>query len=75
MLPANLDDLIDIFSFVTWMFYGLTTGALIIMRFTMKDAHREFKVGCEATLRFYLMLVKKQNDSFLRFLSFLHSLY
>ncbi len=38
----NLDGLIDVFSFATWIFYGLSCSALIIMRFTRKDAKRIF---------------------------------
>jgi L-type amino acid transporter 9 len=38
----NLDGLIDVFSFATWIFYGLSCSALIILRYTKKDAKRIF---------------------------------
>ncbi|CAN9506918.1 unnamed protein product [Ophioblennius macclurei] len=44
IIPADINTLINYFSFAQWGFYGLTTLALIVMRFTRKDLHRPLKV-------------------------------
>ncbi|XP_042560129.1 b(0,+)-type amino acid transporter 1-like [Clupea harengus] len=44
VIPADINTLINYFSFAQWAFYGLTALALIVMRFTRKDLHRPVKV-------------------------------
>ncbi|XP_031702543.1 b(0,+)-type amino acid transporter 1 isoform X1 [Anarrhichthys ocellatus] len=44
IIPADINTLINYFSFAQWMFYGLTALALIVMRFTRKELHRPVKV-------------------------------
>ncbi|XP_035009751.1 b(0,+)-type amino acid transporter 1 [Hippoglossus stenolepis] len=44
IVPADINTLINYFSFAQWMFYGLTSLALIVMRFTRKELHRPLKV-------------------------------
>ncbi|XP_058485938.1 b(0,+)-type amino acid transporter 1 [Solea solea] len=44
LIPADINTLINYFSFAQWMFYGLTTLGLIVMRFTRKELHRPVKV-------------------------------
>uniref|UniRef100_A0A3B3ZS47 b(0,+)-type amino acid transporter 1 n=1 Tax=Periophthalmus magnuspinnatus TaxID=409849 RepID=A0A3B3ZS47_9GOBI len=44
ILPADINTLINYFSFAQWFFYGLTAFALIVMRFTRKELHRPVKV-------------------------------
>uniref|UniRef100_A0A672FJI9 b(0,+)-type amino acid transporter 1 n=1 Tax=Salarias fasciatus TaxID=181472 RepID=A0A672FJI9_SALFA len=44
IIPADINTLINYFSFAQWAFYGLTALALIVMRFTRKDLHRPLKV-------------------------------
>ncbi|KAK2854246.1 hypothetical protein Q5P01_006907 [Channa striata] len=44
IMPADINTLINYFSFTQWGFYGLTSLGLIIMRFTKKDLHRPVKV-------------------------------
>ncbi|XP_030622258.1 b(0,+)-type amino acid transporter 1 [Chanos chanos] len=44
ILPADINTLINYFSFAQWIFYGLTALVLIVMRFTRKDLHRPVKV-------------------------------
>ncbi|XP_054893054.1 b(0,+)-type amino acid transporter 1 [Poeciliopsis prolifica] len=44
IIPADINTLINYFSFAQWGFYGLTTLALIVMRFTRKDLDRPVKV-------------------------------
>ncbi|XP_061601114.1 b(0,+)-type amino acid transporter 1 [Cololabis saira] len=44
ILPADINTLINYFSFAQWGFYGLTALALIVMRFTRKELHRPVKV-------------------------------
>ncbi|VDI18884.1 solute carrier family 7 (L-type amino acid transporter), member 9 [Mytilus galloprovincialis] len=44
VLMGDIFALIDFFSFAAWMFYGLTMAALIVMRYTQKDAYRPYKV-------------------------------
>ncbi|CAC5409172.1 SLC7A9 [Mytilus coruscus] len=44
VLMGDIFALIDFFSFAAWMFYGLTMLALIVMRYTQKDAYRPYKV-------------------------------
>ena len=41
---GNISSLIDFFSFVAWLFYGLTFTSLLILRYTMKQATRPYKV-------------------------------
>uniref|UniRef100_A0A3P8VX95 b(0,+)-type amino acid transporter 1 n=1 Tax=Cynoglossus semilaevis TaxID=244447 RepID=A0A3P8VX95_CYNSE len=45
LMPADINSLINYFSFAQWMFYGLTSLGLIVMRFTRKDLHRPVKVS------------------------------
>lgn len=44
IIPADINTLINYFSFAQWGFYGLTSLSLIVMRFTRKDLHRPLKV-------------------------------
>lgn len=44
IIPADIESLIDFFNFSAWIFYGLTMSALIVMRFTRKNAERPYKV-------------------------------
>ena len=44
IIPADINTLINYFSFAQWAFYGLTALALIVMRFTRKEFHRPVKV-------------------------------
>lgn len=44
IIPADINTLINYFSFAQWAFYGLTALALIVMRFTRKELHRPLKV-------------------------------
>ncbi|UJR18649.1 hypothetical protein I4U23_005557 [Adineta vaga] len=43
-IPSDIDDLINYFSFVSWLFRGLTFVAVLCCRFTKRDAHRVIKV-------------------------------
>ncbi|CAF1101483.1 unnamed protein product [Rotaria sp. Silwood1] len=42
--PSNIDDLIDFFSFVAWIFYGLTFVATLCCKFTNRNAERVISV-------------------------------
>ncbi|XP_037800284.1 b(0,+)-type amino acid transporter 1-like [Penaeus monodon] len=44
VIPSDIGSLIDFFSFTAWIFYGGAMLALIIMRRTMKDVPRPYKV-------------------------------
>ncbi|KAI2662560.1 b(0,+)-type amino acid transporter 1 [Labeo rohita] len=44
IMPADINTLINYFSFAQWVFYGLTCLALIVMRFTRKELKRPVKV-------------------------------
>ncbi|KAF5895569.1 B(0,+)-type amino acid transporter 1, partial [Clarias magur] len=44
VIPADINVLINYFSFAQWAFYGLTALSLIVMRFTKKELHRPVKV-------------------------------
>ncbi|KTG31428.1 hypothetical protein cypCar_00002560 [Cyprinus carpio] len=44
IMPADINTLINYFSFAQWAFYGLTCLALIVMRFTRKELQRPVKV-------------------------------
>lgn len=44
IIPGDIEGLIDFFSFTAWIFYGAAMLALIVMRFTKKDAPRPYKV-------------------------------
>ncbi|CAF1257140.1 unnamed protein product, partial [Adineta ricciae] len=43
-IPSDVDGLINYFSFVSWLFRGLTFTAVLCCRFTKRDAHRVIKV-------------------------------
>ncbi|CAF1362772.1 unnamed protein product [Rotaria sp. Silwood1] len=43
-IPSDIDNLINFFSFVSWVFYGLTFVATICCRFTKPNGYRVFKV-------------------------------
>lgn len=45
IIPGDIGSLIDFFSFTSWIFYGMTVLALIVLRFRAKDAKRPYKVG------------------------------
>jgi len=57
LIPADLDALIDIFSFTMWIYYGLTTAALLIMRFTMKNIERVVKIPIVIPIFVFLISV------------------
>ncbi|KAM4614162.1 B(0,+)-type amino acid transporter 1 isoform 1-T2 [Discoglossus pictus] len=44
IIPADINTLINYFSFAVWIFYGLTIAALIVMRYTRKELERPIKV-------------------------------
>ncbi|XP_071970353.1 B(0,+)-type amino acid transporter 1 [Engystomops pustulosus] len=44
IIPADINTLINYFSFAVWLFYGLTICGLVVMRFTKKDMKRPIKV-------------------------------
>lgn len=44
VLMGDIFALIDFFSFAAWLFYGLTMAALLLMRYTQKDAYRPYRV-------------------------------
>lgn len=44
VLMGDIFALIDFFSFAAWTFYGIAMAALIVMRYTKKDAYRPYKV-------------------------------
>ncbi|MGH0115808.1 UNVERIFIED_CONTAM: hypothetical protein FKN15_046993 [Acipenser sinensis] len=61
IIPADINTLINYFSFAGWGFYGATVLALIVMRFTRKDLERPVKVPIfipviVVVLSFYLLL-------------------
>ncbi|XP_038556748.1 b(0,+)-type amino acid transporter 1 isoform X2 [Micropterus salmoides] len=43
IIPADINTLINYFSFAQWVFYGLTALALIVMRFTRRELNRPVK--------------------------------
>ncbi|XP_039619526.1 b(0,+)-type amino acid transporter 1 isoform X2 [Polypterus senegalus] len=44
MIPADIETLINYFSFAVWLSYGATVLSLIVMRFTRKDMKRPVKI-------------------------------
>ncbi|XP_075432474.1 B(0,+)-type amino acid transporter 1 [Ascaphus truei] len=44
IIPADINTLINYFSFAVWIFYGSTIAALVVMRFTRKELNRPIKV-------------------------------
>ncbi|UYV81166.1 SLC7A9 [Cordylochernes scorpioides] len=44
ILLGNINSLIDFFSFTAWIFYGGAMALVIVLRFTMKDTPRPYKV-------------------------------
>ncbi|XP_069113110.1 b(0,+)-type amino acid transporter 1-like [Argopecten irradians] len=57
VIPGNLSELIDFFSFTAWIFYGVTVSTLIVCRYTMKDVERPFKVALPIPILFVLMSI------------------
>jgi len=55
IIPGDIGSLIDFFSFAVWLFYGLTMATLLILRYTMKDEHRPYKVPLIAPI--FVLLV------------------
>jgi len=45
VIPANIGELIDFFSFTAWIFYGGAMVALLVLRKTRPDAYRPYKVS------------------------------
>lgn len=45
LIPGDIGQLIDFFSFAAWLFYALAIVSLFILRWKMKDAHRPIKVS------------------------------
>lgn len=61
IIPADINTLINYFSFAQWAFYGLTALALIVMRFTRKEFERPVRVpiviaGLMVLVSIYLVL-------------------
>ncbi|XP_061881257.1 b(0,+)-type amino acid transporter 1 isoform X2 [Entelurus aequoreus] len=44
IIPADINTLINFFSFAQWFFNGLTISTLIVMRFTRKELKRPVKI-------------------------------
>ncbi|KAM8945995.1 B(0,+)-type amino acid transporter 1 [Pelodytes ibericus] len=44
IIPADINTLINYFSFAVWIFYGATIAGLVVMRFTKKDMKRPIKI-------------------------------
>ncbi|KAK2529944.1 hypothetical protein Q9233_006329 [Columba guinea] len=44
IIPGDINTLINYFSFAVWIFYGLTTLGLIVMRFTKKELKRPIRI-------------------------------
>ncbi|CAL8113068.1 unnamed protein product [Orchesella dallaii] len=41
---SEIEELIDLFGFASWIIYGLAISCVIVLRYTMPDAPRPFKV-------------------------------
>ncbi|XP_036886701.1 B(0,+)-type amino acid transporter 1 [Sturnira hondurensis] len=57
IIPGDINSLVNYFSFAAWFFYGLTTLALIVMRFTRKELERPIKVPIVIPILVTLMSV------------------
>ncbi|XP_077982159.1 b(0,+)-type amino acid transporter 1-like isoform X2 [Glandiceps talaboti] len=44
IIPSDFDALVNYFSFTAWLFYGLVMMALIVLRFTRREAKRPIKI-------------------------------
>lgn len=54
---SNIGTLVDFFSFTTWFFYGLTTAALLVMRYTKRDEERTIKIPIVIPILFLLIAI------------------
>lgn len=54
-LVSNISTLIDFFSFIAWLFYGLTFLSLIVMRWTKPLVPRPFKVSLPIPIAMLLL--------------------
>ena len=52
LIPADVESLIDLFSFTIWLFYSFTFTALIIMRFVKpySEFSRPYKVNVQQVI-------------------------
>jgi L-type amino acid transporter 9 len=44
MIPGDIFSLIDFFSFAAWLFYGATMASVLVLRYTMPNAPRPYRV-------------------------------
>lgn len=44
VIPSNIDELVDFFSFCAWLFYGMSFLSLIVLRRREKELPRPFRV-------------------------------
>uniref|UniRef100_A0A2C9K4Z7 b(0,+)-type amino acid transporter 1 n=1 Tax=Biomphalaria glabrata TaxID=6526 RepID=A0A2C9K4Z7_BIOGL len=44
MIPGDIFSLIDFFSFAAWLFYGATMAAVLILRYSLPDVPRVYRV-------------------------------
>lgn len=51
LLIGNIISLIEFASFLTWLFYGISMVALLVMRYTKRDVKRPFKVNTSLCCR------------------------
>uniref|UniRef100_A0A8W8K936 B(0,+)-type amino acid transporter 1 n=4 Tax=Magallana gigas TaxID=29159 RepID=A0A8W8K936_MAGGI len=73
VLLGDIFALIDFFSFTAWMFYGSTMAALLVLRYTMKDVERPYKVPIILPISvlcvsIYLVIAPIINDPRIEFL-------
>ncbi|XP_022339568.1 b(0,+)-type amino acid transporter 1-like isoform X2 [Crassostrea virginica] len=73
VLMGDIFALIDFFSFTAWMFYGSTMAALLVLRYTMKDVERPYKVPIILPISvlcvsIYLVIAPIINDPRIEFL-------
>ncbi|XP_060075249.1 b(0,+)-type amino acid transporter 1-like [Ylistrum balloti] len=57
LIHGDVESLIDFFSLAALPFYALTTVSLVVLRFTMKDAHRHIKIFLPLPLMFIVCFV------------------
>ncbi|XP_062591735.1 b(0,+)-type amino acid transporter 1-like isoform X2 [Saccostrea cucullata] len=73
VLMGDIFALIDFFSFTAWLFYGSTMAALLVLRYTKRDAKRPYKVPIILPITVlcvsvYLVIAPIVNDPRIEFL-------
>lgn len=61
IFASEINDLIDLFGFVSWAIYGLALACVVILRFSKPNVDRPFRVS-HKMYNIHIMYVCTTND-------------